>query len=63
MNPSDHDNTTPRDSDNQDELCTKNQNTIHVDVEALDDTTFRPLSTAVLREIQASHRSARRRTG
>ncbi len=64
MSQPNHDNTSGRNSEQWEELRTENQNTIHVEVEALDDTNFRPLPAAILKEIQLNHRTPRQqRTG
>jgi len=54
-----HDNTPPRNSEHWEELRTENQNTVHIEVEALDDTNFQPLPAAILKELQVNHHSAR----
>ncbi len=59
MNQPNHDNTSGRNSENWEALRTENQNTVHVAVDALDDTNFRPLPAAILKEIQLNHPTPR----
>jgi hypothetical protein len=59
MSQPNHDNTPARNSERWEELRTENQHTVHVEVEALEDTNFRALPAAILKEIRSNHRSER----